>query len=230
MASYLARRLLVSVPLLLAISLLAFLLSKVSGTSYFDQYKVDPRFDPAVVREMERRAHLDQPVLLQYLHWLRGVLCDVRIFHRERELRGFEQPPAEIAAWITMSGTAAWHRTALDSFAGRCSLLIDGGEHGGAALIALPQLEQGETLVAQARAQSVATIVVDGRSVVLEPRWQPIASTSVRRPQPAALTVSVPPGARVYLDAIRARGAALSSRSVRPSSDAPSSTICRCST
>src|SRR5262245_19150062 len=80
MFAHLVRRFLLAIPVLLIASMLTFLLSRWSGASYFDQYRADPRLDPAVVREMERRAHFDQSPLVQYLNWLRGIMFDVRVF------------------------------------------------------------------------------------------------------------------------------------------------------
>ena len=83
------RRLLLAVPLILVVSFLVFLLQRLAGGSYFDQFKTDRRFDPAQIRELERRAHLDQPLLLQYLHWLRGVCFDVRVGRPRHELAAY---------------------------------------------------------------------------------------------------------------------------------------------
>jgi peptide/nickel transport system permease protein len=87
----LVRRLLAAVPLLLVFSFFAFALSRLTGESYFDRYKADKRFDPATVRELERRAGADRPFLVQYLRWLRGVLFDVRVERPRVQIAGFEE-------------------------------------------------------------------------------------------------------------------------------------------
>jgi len=88
----LLRRLLLAVPLALAVSFLTFLLARLAGGNYYDQFHTDRRFTAAQVRVLERRAHLDEPLLVQWLHWLRGICFDVRIGRPSVTLLGFEQP------------------------------------------------------------------------------------------------------------------------------------------
>jgi peptide/nickel transport system permease protein len=131
------RRLLLAVPLTLVVSFLAFLLQRVAGGSYFDQFKTDRRFDPAQIRELERRAHLDQPLLLQYLHWLRGVCFDVRVGRPRHELEGFESPADAARPW-TISANATAGRSGDESCAGIRSLRVRVADGGAELSLPLP--------------------------------------------------------------------------------------------
>jgi peptide/nickel transport system permease protein len=137
MTARVARRLLLAVPLTLAVSFLAFLLQRVAGGSYFDQFKTDRRFDPAQIRELERRAHLDQPLLLQYLHWLRGVCFDVRIGRPRHELEGFESSVDAARPWTLSPGGDA-QRSGDETCAGIRALRVRAGPGGAELSIPLP--------------------------------------------------------------------------------------------
>lgn len=137
MTARVARRLLLAVPLTLAVSFLAFLLQRVAGGSYFDQFKTDRRFDPAQIRELERRAHLDQPLLLQYLHWLRGVCFDVRIGRPRHELEGFESPADPARPWTVSGGDA--QRSGDKTRSGIRALRVRAGAGGAELSVPLPQ-------------------------------------------------------------------------------------------
>lgn len=138
MTARVARRLFLAVPLTLAVSFLAFLLQRVAGGSYFDQFKTDRRFDPAQIRELERRAHLDQPLLLQYLHWLRGVCFDVRIGRPRHELEGFESPADAARPW-TIAPDGELQRSGDETCAGIRALRVRCGPGGAELSIPLPE-------------------------------------------------------------------------------------------
>lgn len=63
-----------TVLLLLAVSLVSFLLLELSPGSVFDRERLDPRSSPAIVAELASRYGLDRPWYVQYGSWLWGVL------------------------------------------------------------------------------------------------------------------------------------------------------------
>ncbi|HET6202032.1 MAG TPA: ABC transporter permease subunit [Planctomycetota bacterium] len=115
MTRFALRRLAGTVPLLLAISLLAFGLSTLTGENYFDRYKADKRHDPATVRMLERNARLDRPFLERWLHWLRGICFDVRVGRPRRTVAGFEEPDFESRYGVERVGLAQLLATPEDS-------------------------------------------------------------------------------------------------------------------
>ncbi|MBN1420814.1 MAG: ABC transporter permease [Planctomycetes bacterium] len=119
MAGWIERRFLLAIPTLLAVSLFSFLLIHASGENFFDPYKTDRNWDPAVIRQMEREAHLDQPVLIQYLHWLRGVFFDVRIGRREHPVFDGESPEG-----IATTGDARVESEDVEVWSGRRAVRI----------------------------------------------------------------------------------------------------------
>lgn len=70
MTSYVIRRLLLSVLLLLAASLMAFMILKAAPGDYFTQLKADPRIPQAYVDQQRQIYGLDKPVYVQYARWL----------------------------------------------------------------------------------------------------------------------------------------------------------------
>ncbi|HKB16863.1 MAG TPA: ABC transporter permease subunit [Planctomycetota bacterium] len=115
MIPFVLRRLARAVPLLLAISLLAFALGSLGGRSSFDRYRADERHDPATVRRIEREARLDRTFLVRWLHWLRGVCFDLRIERRRKPIAGFEEEDFEARLGVERFGLASVQATADDS-------------------------------------------------------------------------------------------------------------------
>jgi len=70
MASYVIRRLLLSVVLLAAASFMAFMILKAAPGDYFDLLKADPRIPQDYVERLRQQYGLDKPVLLQYITWV----------------------------------------------------------------------------------------------------------------------------------------------------------------
>ena len=70
MTGYIVRRLLLSVLLLLAASLMAFMILKAAPGDYFDLLKADPRIPQEYVDQLRRQYGLDKPVVVQYGMWL----------------------------------------------------------------------------------------------------------------------------------------------------------------
>ena len=88
MGSYIIRRILIALGMLLAASLLGFGVMKLTPGSYFDRLKMDPRISQETVdREIAKRG-LDKPVPQQYAMWLsRFVRADLgESFHFKRSV------------------------------------------------------------------------------------------------------------------------------------------------
>lgn len=64
------RRTLISIPQLLLISFITFLLIDLAPGDVLARYKFDPRIRPETVKQIEAKFHFDKPVIVQYGHWL----------------------------------------------------------------------------------------------------------------------------------------------------------------
>jgi len=74
MKDYIIRRILIVIPLLLAISLLSFLIMQLSPGSYLDQMRMSPDISENLIREMESDFGLDKNIPMQYFSWLSQIL------------------------------------------------------------------------------------------------------------------------------------------------------------
>lgn len=70
MASYLLRRLLHMIPLLLGITFLAFLLIAMAPGDYFSALKMNPSISPQLIHDMEIQFGYGDPLLIRYFKWL----------------------------------------------------------------------------------------------------------------------------------------------------------------
>lgn len=70
MLSYLVRRLLHMIPLLVGITFLSFLVIHLAPGDYFSALKMNPSISPDAIRQMERQFGYGDPLLLRYLKWL----------------------------------------------------------------------------------------------------------------------------------------------------------------
>ncbi len=74
MRTYILRRLLQAIPLLLAISLLSFFIMQLSPGSYLDTMKLNPDVSEELIETMKRQYGLDKSVPEQYFHWLWQII------------------------------------------------------------------------------------------------------------------------------------------------------------
>jgi ABC-type dipeptide/oligopeptide/nickel transport system permease component len=72
MLVFIVRRLLYSIPVLLATSFLIFTAVSLSGDPAA-RLKANPRFDEASLRIIEKKYKLDKPIPLRYVYWLKDV-------------------------------------------------------------------------------------------------------------------------------------------------------------
>jgi peptide/nickel transport system permease protein len=70
MRDELIRRTLVSIPQLLLISFITFLLIDLAPGDVLARYRFDPRIRPETISQIEAKFHFDKPVIVQYGHWL----------------------------------------------------------------------------------------------------------------------------------------------------------------
>ncbi|MBN3039889.1 MAG: ABC transporter permease, partial [Candidatus Omnitrophica bacterium] len=73
MATYIIRRFLYLIPLLLIMSFIGFLAINLAPGNYFDTLKQNPQISEDTIRMYEQRFHLDKPVVVQYFYWLKNV-------------------------------------------------------------------------------------------------------------------------------------------------------------
>ncbi|GGL79687.1 peptide ABC transporter permease [Deinococcus aerolatus] len=74
MLSYVLRRILGMVPTLLLISVVCFTVIQLQPGSFLDQYLEDPRVTKETVETITRQLGLDQPLWVQYLTWMKGIV------------------------------------------------------------------------------------------------------------------------------------------------------------
>ncbi len=74
MLNFVLRRILVAIPTLLLISVLVFAVIQLQPGGFLENLLEDPRVSRETVENIRRQYLLDQPVWVQYLHWLGGIV------------------------------------------------------------------------------------------------------------------------------------------------------------
>ncbi|KQR22722.1 ABC transporter permease [Deinococcus sp. Leaf326] len=74
MLTFAIRRVLGMIPTLLLISLVCFVVIQLQPGSFIDQYLEDPRVTRETVQSITRQLGLDQPLWVQYLTWIKGIV------------------------------------------------------------------------------------------------------------------------------------------------------------
>ncbi len=62
-----------AIPLLLGMSFLTFLLMQLTPGNFFDSLRLNPQISPATIARYEELYHLKDPLVWQYLHWIRNL-------------------------------------------------------------------------------------------------------------------------------------------------------------
>jgi peptide/nickel transport system permease protein len=70
---FLLRRLIITIPLILGITLISFLLLEIAPGDYFTQLSQDPTISRETLFRLRSEFALDRPVFVQYFYWLRNV-------------------------------------------------------------------------------------------------------------------------------------------------------------
>ena len=76
MTTYIIRRLLISIPLLLAMSLITFGFIRLPRGDVLARYRNDPRFDREVLRQIEHQYRFDRSFIVQYGYWLKNLFFE----------------------------------------------------------------------------------------------------------------------------------------------------------
>jgi len=74
MLTYIIKRIIVAIPMLLGIALLTFILMRVTPGNYLDTIRLDPQISDETIAHYERLYQLDKPLIQQYFHWIKNLL------------------------------------------------------------------------------------------------------------------------------------------------------------
>jgi peptide/nickel transport system permease protein len=74
MFSFILKRLLHLIPILLGVSLLTFMLMALTPGDYFTRLSQNPQISPETLMRLRAEQHLDRPWFVQYAYWLKNAL------------------------------------------------------------------------------------------------------------------------------------------------------------
>ncbi|MFP4646061.1 MAG: ABC transporter permease [Candidatus Acetothermia bacterium] len=74
MLSYIIRRLLYFVPLMIVISIISFSILQLRPGDFLTKYRGTPRISEETVEKMAQRYGLDEPAYVQYWKWIKGIV------------------------------------------------------------------------------------------------------------------------------------------------------------
>ncbi|MFH1287538.1 MAG: ABC transporter permease [bacterium] len=74
MFSYIRRRIIHMIPLLLGITAFSFIIIQMAPGDFFDQLKLNPQISKVTLEKMRQGFGLDKPWIVQYFHWLKNIL------------------------------------------------------------------------------------------------------------------------------------------------------------
>ena len=90
MFTYIVQRLLITIPLLLGLTFVIFMIIQIAPGDFFDQWALQPDLDQRQLRQWKREFGADKGWITQYVRWLRGVLFDVRFANERVRIGDFE--------------------------------------------------------------------------------------------------------------------------------------------
>jgi peptide/nickel transport system permease protein len=73
MARFILKRLFLSIPLLLGITFITFLFIQIAPGDFLDNLRLNPQVSSQVIKLYEEKFHLDKPLIVQYLVWLKNI-------------------------------------------------------------------------------------------------------------------------------------------------------------
>ncbi|MBI3307387.1 MAG: ABC transporter permease [Candidatus Omnitrophica bacterium] len=73
MAAIIFRRLVTAIPFLFFLSMITFFLMHLVPGNYFDMLRMNPQISEATIKQYEKLYHLDQPLIVQYVMWLKNL-------------------------------------------------------------------------------------------------------------------------------------------------------------
>jgi len=74
MLGFILLRLLQAIPTVVGVTLISFLIIKLAPGDFLDQLKLNPQISPETIERLRKIYGLDQPVLIQYLKWLKSAV------------------------------------------------------------------------------------------------------------------------------------------------------------
>jgi peptide/nickel transport system permease protein len=72
--TYLLRRIVRAVLLLIGVSVLCFLFTNLAPGSFFDEMRLNPQISPETIARLRAQYGLDQPLAVRYAHWIKSAL------------------------------------------------------------------------------------------------------------------------------------------------------------
>src|SRR5471030_1768666 len=108
---YLSRRLAHGLLVLVGVSVLSFVFTALAPGDFLNEMKLDPRISSETVAALRARYGLDQPLPLQYVHWLQSVLRGELgfSFAYNRPVASLLRPRARNTLLLTLPATTlAW--------------------------------------------------------------------------------------------------------------------------
>ncbi len=98
MRTYILKRVLISVPLILTMSFIVFFfITTLSPGDYFKKYEADPKQDRRRIEKEKRELGFYKPVVIRYFSWLRGIFFDVKTTNERNYIADFEEMEIEKA-------------------------------------------------------------------------------------------------------------------------------------
>ena len=106
MLKYVVKRVLKAIPMLLAVSIIIYGLLQAMPGDPLDMYLENPSATPEAIEAIKRSYGLDQPVYIQYLNWLKGIVTGDwgRSFMSRRPV--LELIGEKLSPTLQLSGTA----------------------------------------------------------------------------------------------------------------------------
>lgn len=71
---FVLRRILQTIPLLIGITFISFLIMKMAPGDYLSQMRANPQISPETIRRLQHDYGLDKPPLFQYFYWLKNAV------------------------------------------------------------------------------------------------------------------------------------------------------------
>ncbi|MBI3313468.1 MAG: ABC transporter permease [Candidatus Omnitrophica bacterium] len=100
------RRFLTAIPFLFFLSMITFFLMHFVPGNYFDALRMNPQISEATIKQYEKLYHLDQPLWIQYLLWIKN-LCRLDFGYSFAYRRPvFELLTSRLAATLLLTGTS----------------------------------------------------------------------------------------------------------------------------
>lgn len=73
MFKYVFKRLLISIPLLIAMSFVTFFFIQLAPGDFVDNLKLNPQISAQTIEQYKAQYHLDKPIITQYFYWLKNL-------------------------------------------------------------------------------------------------------------------------------------------------------------